>query len=81
MPKITIPQTVDAHSGREIISIDEAAPLLGVSSKELAKAIRDGDIPPGVYWKVGRRVRLSRSKLLSWRELGGSASPDHQIAA
>jgi len=46
----------------EILTADEAAVLLKVSSKTVLKLARDGDLPAQ---KIGRSWRFSRSELVA----------------
>lgn len=48
---------------REILNIDEAAALLGVSVKTFSKVLRHGDVPGR---KVGREWKFSRQALIDW---------------
>jgi len=57
----------------DIISAEEAAPLIGKSRLAMYRAIRLGHIPLGVYWRVGRDIHVSRKRLLAWRDAGGTA--------
>jgi excisionase family DNA binding protein len=49
-------------SNDEILTADEAATLLKVSTKTVLKLARDGDLPAQ---KVGRAWRFSRSELVA----------------
>jgi excisionase family DNA binding protein len=49
-------------SNDEILTADEAAALLKVSTKTVLKLARDGDLPAQ---KVGRAWRFSRSELVA----------------
>ena len=55
---------------REILNIEEAALLLGVSTKTFAKVLREGEIPGR---KVGREWKFSRRALIDWVASGRSA--------
>lgn len=48
---------------REILNIDGAAALLGVSVKTFSKVLRQGDVPGR---KVGREWKFSRQALIDW---------------
>lgn len=48
---------------REVLNIDEAAALLGVSVKTFAKVLREEDVPGR---KVGREWKFSRRALVDW---------------
>ena len=48
---------------REILNIDEAANLLGVSVKTFSKVLREGSVPGR---KVGREWKFSRQALIDW---------------
>jgi len=55
------------------VSVYAAANEFGWSSKSLYRAIADGRVPPGVYWRIGRNIRVSRSRLAQWLANGGTA--------
>lgn len=55
---------------REILNIEEAALLLGVSTKTFAKVLREGEIPGR---KIGREWKFSRRALIDWVASGRSA--------
>lgn len=66
----------------DVIGVEEAAPLAGYKRPHgMYRAIRLGYVPPGVYWRVGRDIRLSRSRLVEWLAAGGNAAPPTQTAA
>jgi excisionase family DNA binding protein len=54
---------------QEILNIDGAAALLGVSVKTFSKVLREGDVPGR---KVGREWKFSRQALIDW--IGGAQS-------
>ncbi|MFH0943935.1 MAG: helix-turn-helix domain-containing protein [Planctomycetota bacterium] len=54
---------------KEILNIDEAAVLLGVSTKTFAKVLRDGEIPGR---KIGREWKFARRALVDWVASGKS---------
>lgn len=56
---------------QEILNIDGAAALLGVSVKTFSKVLREGDVPGR---KVGREWKFSRQALIDW--IGNSRSQD-----
>jgi len=56
---------------QDILNIDGAAALLGVSVKTFSKVLREGDVPGR---KVGREWKFSRQALIDW--IGGSQSAD-----
>lgn len=56
-------------AGREILNIDEAAALLGVSVKTFNKVLHAEDIPGR---KVGREWKFSRHALIEWVGSGRS---------
>lgn len=56
---------------QDILNIDGAAALLGVSVKTFSKVLREGDVPGR---KVGREWKFSRQALINW--IGGSQSAD-----
>ena len=55
---------------REILNIEEAALLLGVSTKTFGKVLREGEIPGR---KIGREWKFSRRALIDWVASGRSA--------
>ena len=65
-PRKTTPQPMP---DQEILNIDGAAALLGVSVKTFSKVLRQGDVPGR---KVGREWKFSRQALIDW--IGGSRS-------
>lgn len=68
-------------SPTDAISVEEAAPLAGYKRPHgLYRAIRLGYVPAGVYWRVGRDIRLSRSRLVEWLAAGGNAAPTKTAA-
>lgn len=54
---------------RSILNIEEAAALLGVSTKTFAKVLREGEIPGR---KIGREWKFSRQALIDWVASGKS---------
>jgi len=54
---------------KEILNIEEAAQLLGVSTKTFAKVLREGEIPGR---KIGREWKFSRQALVDWVAEGRS---------
>lgn len=60
-----------ASPDAEILNIDEAAALLGVSVKTFNKVLRSEDIPAR---KIGREWKFSRQALIDW--VGGGRSSD-----
>jgi len=54
---------------KEILNIDEAAVLLGVSTKTFAKVLREGEIPGR---KIGREWKFARRALIEWVASGRS---------
>jgi excisionase family DNA binding protein len=48
---------------REILTVEEAAALLGISTKTFAKVLREGDIPGR---KIGREWKFARQALIDW---------------
>ncbi len=54
---------------REILNIEEASHLLGVSTKTFAKVLRQGQLPGR---KVGREWKFSRQALIDWVASGRS---------
>lgn len=56
---------------REILTVDEAAQLLGVSLKTFQKVLREGEVPGR---KIGREWKFSRRALIAW--VGDSRSAD-----
>ena len=54
---------MSANADREILNIDEAAALLGVSVKTFNKVLHTEDIPAR---KIGREWKFSRRALIEW---------------
>jgi excisionase family DNA binding protein len=63
MPPNTRKTTPQPMPDREILNIDGAAALLGVSVKTFSKVLRQGDVPGR---KVGREWKFSRQALIDW---------------
>jgi hypothetical protein len=40
-----------------------------------------GTRPPGVYFRIGRDIYVSRSRLLAWRNAGGTAASEEMRGA
>ena len=55
---------------REILTIDEAAELLGVSVKTFIKVLHAEDVPAR---KIGREWKFSRAALIAWVGNGRSS--------
>jgi len=55
---------------RDILNIEEAAQLLGVSTKTFAKVLREGEIPGR---KIGREWKFSKQALIDWVARGKSS--------
>ena len=53
----------DVDRARPVLSVAEAADLLGVSQWLLLQQIRLGNIP---HKRCGRRIVISRARLMSW---------------
>ena len=60
---------------KEVLNLEEASALLGVSSKTLLKMLREEEVPAR---KIGREWRFSRSALLEW--LAGGNSQEYVTA-
>lgn len=54
---------------KEVLNLEEAGALLGISTKTLIKALREEDLPAR---KIGREWRFSRTALLAWLGEGRS---------
>lgn len=54
---------------KDILNIEEAALLLGVSLKTFAKVLRDGEVPGR---KIGREWKFARHALIEWVAKGRS---------
>ncbi|HBT17588.1 MAG TPA: hypothetical protein DEB05_11615 [Firmicutes bacterium] len=54
---------------KEVLNLEEASELLGVSSKTLLKILREEEVPAR---KIGREWRFSRNALLNWLAAGNS---------
>jgi excisionase family DNA binding protein len=60
---------MSASPDREILNIEEAAALLGVSVKTFNKVLHSDNIPAR---KIGREWKFSRSALIEWVGSGRS---------
>ena len=60
---------MSASPDDEILNIEEAAALLGVSAKTLNKVLHSEDIPAR---KIGREWKFSRQALIDWVGSGRS---------
>lgn len=63
------------------ISVADAAPLAGCSTRSFYRAIAAGYVPPGIYWRIGRDIHVSRARLLEWIAQGGTAAPAELVGA
>ncbi|MDF1798649.1 MAG: helix-turn-helix domain-containing protein [Planctomycetota bacterium] len=63
-----------APENREILTIDEAAALLGVSVKTFNKVLHSERIPAR---KIGREWKFSRQALIDWVGSGDSSAFYH----
>ncbi len=61
---------MSASPDREILNIDEAAALLGVSIKTFNKVLHSQNIPAR---KIGREWKFSRQALIEWVGSGRSS--------
>ena len=68
-PKLSRWQRI-AGMDPEILDVEGAARLLGVSTKTIYTLARKGDIPAT---RVGREWRFSRKNLIGWIENGSEA--------
>jgi len=62
---------MSASPDREILNIEEAAALLGVSVKTFNKVLHSQNLPAR---KIGREWKFSREALIGW--VGGGRSTD-----
>lgn len=60
---------MSGSSDREILNIEEAAALLGVSIKTFNKVLHSEDMPAR---KIGREWKFSRTALINWVGSGHS---------
>jgi excisionase family DNA binding protein len=65
----------------ETLTVAEAAPLVALSARGFYRAIAAGHIPPGVYFRIGRDIYVSRERLLAWRNAGGTAASEEMRGA
>ncbi len=63
---------MSASSDSEILNIEEAAALLGVSVKTFNKVLHSEDVPAR---KIGREWKFSRQALIDW--VGRGSSTDY----
>jgi excisionase family DNA binding protein len=61
-------------SERLVITVREAARLMGVSERRLYALVADGVLPEGIVIRLGRAIRLSAPRLFRW--LGADAGRD-----
>ena len=61
-------------SARLLITVREAARLMGVSERRLYALVADGVLPEGIVIRLGRAIRLSAPRLRRW--VGADASQD-----
>ena len=62
---------MSGSSDREILNVEEAAALLGVSIKTFNKVLHSQDLPAR---KIGREWKFSRQALIDW--VGSGSSTD-----
>jgi excisionase family DNA binding protein len=62
--------TVNDGERRDVLTIEEAAELLGVSVKTFNKVLHSEDIPGR---KIGREWKFSRQALIAWIGAGRSS--------
>ena len=55
------------------MSVSDAASAVGISTHAFYRAVRLRHVPVGVYWRIGRSIRVSRSGLRQWLSGGGTA--------
>lgn len=55
------------------ITAEAAAQIAGLQLQSFYAAIRKGHVPPGVYFRIGRTIRVSRSRLTDWLNAGGDS--------
>ena len=59
----TAPTVSADNEPRAVLSVAEAAQLLGVSEWLVLQQVRRGDLP---HKRCGRRIVLSRERLMAW---------------
>jgi excisionase family DNA binding protein len=57
----------------DLILPREAADILRVRPKRVYELVAKGTLPEGVAVKIGRQLRINRTKLDEWIEAGGTA--------
>lgn len=65
----------------DVIKAKAAGPIVGMGARGIQRAAALKHLPPGVWWRVGRDLYFSRSKLIAWRDSGGTAAPSRTEAA
>jgi hypothetical protein len=65
----------------DVLTVAEAAPLIRRSAQGMYRAIRSGQIPNGVIFRIGRDIYVSRERLLAWRNAGGTAASEEMRGA
>jgi hypothetical protein len=58
----------------DVITVSEAAPIIGRSVQGTYRAVRAGHIPAGIFFRIGRDLYFRRAALLAWRNAGGTAA-------
>ena len=67
-----------AEMDREILDVQGAATLLGVSKTTIYKLAQAGSLPAA---RVGKEWRFSRRNLIEWISLGGTNASRDSLAA
>ncbi len=67
-----------ADMDREILDVQGAATLLGVSKTTIYKLAQQGSLPAA---RVGKEWRFARKNLIDWISLGGTNSSKDQLTA
>ncbi|MBL8238626.1 MAG: helix-turn-helix domain-containing protein [Bryobacterales bacterium] len=57
----------------ELISLREAATVLGTHYERVWKLCKKGAIPPGVVVRLGGRLLINRPRLDEWISAGGNS--------
>ena len=65
----------------ELIYINEASKILGVSYPTVKMLVKEGQIPQGIMMGVKRGMKLVKSEVLKYKELRDSRKTPDEIRA
>lgn len=58
------------------LNVKEACAAIPCCESMLRKMMHNGNLPKGVYYRVGRRIFFNSDKLDEWKAKGGSVQFD-----